>query len=188
MDHDAALEYSQSLAQIGDGWWRQLVWATRQGIPNAMGMTVDEWRSAYYGHLHLPVVERREAVAELSAEGMTQREIGDVLGVSRSQVNRDLVPFGTTDEPVTERPDRALVPDGTTDEQEEDATGSDPEPWVVLEDALRSVGSLAKSYDAARIAAAVPARRRAATAKRLRGIGTDLGRVALALERLEQST
>jgi hypothetical protein len=89
LDEASALEYSQSLAQIGDGWWRQMVWAARQGIPAAMGMTVDEWRSTYYGHLHLPAPERREAVAELAAEGMKNTEIADVLGVDRTTVGRD---------------------------------------------------------------------------------------------------
>jgi hypothetical protein len=194
MDHDAALDYSQSLAQIGDGWWRQLVWAARQGIPEAMGMTVEEWRQTYYGHLHLPTMERREAIAELAAEGMTQREVAAVLGVGVGTVNRDLdVPDGTTNSGIADGRETDDVPDGTDDDPAispptlEMETPTDDKPWVALKEVVDSIGLLAKSYDATRIAAAVPARRRAATARRLRSIGTDLGRVAVALERMESS-
>jgi len=114
MDEASALEYSQSLAQIGDGWWRQMVWAARQGIPAAMGMTVDEWRSTYYGHLHLPAPERREAVAELAAEGMKNTEIADVLGVGEATVRRDRKPSPDGEgEPSVRVPDEAWAsPDG----------------------------------------------------------------------------
>lgn len=38
-----AEEYTSSLAQIHAGSWRQILWADRQGIPEALGMTTEAW-------------------------------------------------------------------------------------------------------------------------------------------------
>lgn len=48
---DAAREYSEALGMIGAGWWRQVAWAHRQGIPGALGMTTREWVAAFVGGL-----------------------------------------------------------------------------------------------------------------------------------------
>lgn len=85
-----AREYSESIGQIGDGWWRQIAWARKHGIPEALGMTTREWAEKYHGYLKIPVAERREAVAELAADGMSQREIADVIGVNQATVCNDL--------------------------------------------------------------------------------------------------
>lgn len=85
-----AEEYSQSLAQIGEGWWRQIAWAFRQGMHEALGMSRREWAEKYHGYFRMPIEERREAVAELASEGMSQPEIADTLGVGLATVNRDL--------------------------------------------------------------------------------------------------
>jgi hypothetical protein len=60
-------------------------------------------------------------------------------------------------------------------------------PWATLQSVVDSIGSLATTYDTTTIATAVPARRRAATAKRLRNLGRDLGRVAVALEQMQRA-
>ena len=49
------------------------------------------------GYVRLSIEERREAVAELAAEGMTQREIAGVLGVSQKTVDRDMDASETND-------------------------------------------------------------------------------------------
>jgi DNA modification methylase len=85
-----AEEYSQSLAQIGEGWWRQIAWAFRQGIPEALGMSRREWAVKYHGYFKLEIPERQEAVKELAAEGMSQPAIADTLGVSLGTVNSDI--------------------------------------------------------------------------------------------------
>jgi hypothetical protein len=36
------------------------------------------------------VIKRREAVLELTADGMSQRQVGEVLGVDESQIRRDI--------------------------------------------------------------------------------------------------
>jgi hypothetical protein len=55
--------------------------------------------------------------------------------------------------------------------------------WDDLREVIRLVGRLAAQYDATTLAIAVPARKRSATARKLRSLGTDLGRVAMMLER-----
>jgi len=187
MKVEAAREYSESLGMIGAGTLRQVAWAQQQGIPKALGMDLRTWIETFVGGwVRLTIEDRREVVLELTAPvedggmGLSQREAADVLGVTNATVSRDRAVTNVTDDDATERGAVTNV----TEQQEEPI---EDEPWIALKQAVDSVGSLAKSYDAARIAAAVPARRRAATAKRLRSIGTDLGRVALALERMETS-
>jgi hypothetical protein len=90
MDRADAEEYSESLGQIGAGWWRQIAWAHRQKIPEALGLSRREWVETYHGYLKMPVEQRREAVAQLVAEGFSQREVADTLGVDDRTVGRDL--------------------------------------------------------------------------------------------------
>jgi hypothetical protein len=93
MTPDEAEEYTQSLGQITGGLWRQIAWAEQQGIPAALGLNLRQWvGDRLGGYVRLEVPERREAVAELAEEGMSQRGIADVVGVSPSTVNHDLKP------------------------------------------------------------------------------------------------
>ena len=92
-----AEEYTQSLGQVVGGAWRQIAWASRMGIPDALGLSTQDWvEQRLGGYVRLSVSERREAVRELTAspeqggEGMTQREAAGVLGVDPSTVNDDL--------------------------------------------------------------------------------------------------
>jgi predicted transcriptional regulator len=90
MDKHAAEEYSQSIGQIGNGFMRQVMWAREQGVPETLGMTIAEWVTKYVGYPKLPIPERREAVAQLTAEGYSRRETGEILGVTHTTVERDL--------------------------------------------------------------------------------------------------
>ena len=83
MTPEAAREYSESLGKIGSGWWRQIAWAHKQGIPGALGLTRREWAEKYHKYLKIAPTDRRGAIAELTEQGMSQREIADTLGVSR---------------------------------------------------------------------------------------------------------
>ena len=86
-------------------------------------MSLEEWTERRLGgYVRMSIPERREAVAELAAEGLAQREIAGVLGVGVGTVNRDLsdddVPDGTEDHAVTriQAPQPPSdVPDGTED-------------------------------------------------------------------------
>jgi hypothetical protein len=104
-----AEEYSQSLAQIGEGWWRQIAWAFRQGIPEALGMSRREWAVKYHGYFKLEVEERQEAVKELAAEGMNQPQIADALGVNQATVSRDLRDEPEPDMQMHSNSDESLV-------------------------------------------------------------------------------
>lgn len=149
-----AEEYSQSLAQIGEGWWRQLAWAFRQGIPEALGMSRREWAVKYHGYFKLEIPERREAVAELSNEGMNNSQIADTLGVGEATVRRDLNGDSPSDEslqesametqvdgspaadesPDDELADELLWTESTEQPAEGQAVEPDPEPVTQLND------------------------------------------------------
>ena len=63
-----AEEYTQSLGQIVGGSWRQIAWASRLGIPEALGLSTEDWvQQRLGGYVRLSVSERREAVKELTA-------------------------------------------------------------------------------------------------------------------------
>jgi hypothetical protein len=90
MNADDAEDFTQSLGLISGGLWRQIAWADRQGIPAALGFpNTREWVGQRLGYQKLEPAERREAVAELTDEGMSQRKIADVIGVGQSTVDRD---------------------------------------------------------------------------------------------------
>ena len=94
MSPEDAEEFTQSVEMIQRGSWQQIAWAARQGIPAALGMTTRDWvEQRIGGYARLAIPERREAVAELTAEGMTQREVADVLGVSKTTIVDDLGRF-----------------------------------------------------------------------------------------------
>ncbi len=86
---DDAEEYTQALEQVVSGGWRQIRLGQRLGVPQALGLSVPDWAKRIGGYLHLSIPERREAVKELTDEGLSQREIGEVLGVDHKTVHRD---------------------------------------------------------------------------------------------------
>ena len=90
MNETDAQEYTESLAQIFAGSWRQIVWAKQQGIPKALGLTTEEWvRKHLGGYVRLSIEERRGAVEELVADGMSNVAISDALGVDEKTIRRD---------------------------------------------------------------------------------------------------
>lgn len=95
MNKEDAEEYTQSLAQICAGSWRQIAWAHKQGIPRALNLTTNEWvRQRLGGYIRLSIEERREAVEELTAanaadEKLSNYEVADIVGVDEATVRRD---------------------------------------------------------------------------------------------------
>lgn len=64
----------------------------------------DTWAGyiASFGQLRLPRADRQAAVLELRQEGLSQRAIGEALGVTPMTVSRDLAPVtNVTPEPIT---------------------------------------------------------------------------------------
>jgi len=43
MNRDDAEEFTQSLGKIIGGGWRQIAWADRMGIPEALGLSTQDW-------------------------------------------------------------------------------------------------------------------------------------------------
>jgi len=73
---EQAEEYTQSLGQIFAGSYRQVLWAKQQGIPQALGLSVEEWVNGRLGgYVKMQIEERREAVRNLTEEGLSAREI-----------------------------------------------------------------------------------------------------------------
>ena len=97
MTVDQAEEYTAALGQSLGGQWRQVRLAVELGVPQLLGMSTEEWvRLRLGGYIKLSIGERREAIAELRGEGLSQRAIADVVGVGVATVNRDVrVPDGT---------------------------------------------------------------------------------------------
>jgi hypothetical protein len=88
MERVHAEEFTQSLQQIGEGWYRQVALGFRLGIPEALGLGRREWADRF-GHTLRSVEQRREAVAELSADGFSNRAIADALGVHHDTIDKD---------------------------------------------------------------------------------------------------
>lgn len=115
-----AEEYTLALAQVGAGWWRQRALGIRLGVPRALGLSIEDWSERLGGYVRMAIPERREAAAELVAEGFTQRETAAILGISQPTVNRDLAPDSDESEPIAEalpdlpkEPTRDLAPDSS---------------------------------------------------------------------------
>jgi hypothetical protein len=85
-----AQELSEALGQVGQGGWRTIARLIDMGVPEALGMGGREWAERYHGYLKMPLAERREAVAELTEQGKSTREVADVLGIGHATVARDV--------------------------------------------------------------------------------------------------
>jgi hypothetical protein len=135
MTRAEAKEYSESLGQIHGGGWRQIAWARRMGVPEALGLTFEDWVQEFIGgHVRLSIGDRREAVKELTADGLSQREVGEVLGVHQATVAEDLhaggkppaaddslEKNGQTKETAGGKPPRPPIPKGSKTPHEEAA-------------------------------------------------------------------
>ena len=108
-----AEEYTQAAGQVFAGGWRFRALAWRLGVPQALGMSLEDWTEKRLGgYVRLSIPERREAVAELASEGMTQPEIAEVLGVNQGTVSRDLNPRPRPDMQM-----HTLEPEGVEESQ-----------------------------------------------------------------------
>ena len=91
MQKEDAEEYTLSLGQIVAGSWRQIALAKRLGVPQALGLSIEEWvNDRLGGYVRRSVGERREIVANATAEGHSAHEIAEFIGVSHDTVSRDV--------------------------------------------------------------------------------------------------
>jgi phage N-6-adenine-methyltransferase len=85
-----AEEYTEALGQITAGAWRQIALASRLGVPEALGLSTRDWvEQRLGGYVRLQLPERREAVKELTNDGLAKPEIAEVLGVDERTIQRD---------------------------------------------------------------------------------------------------
>lgn len=130
----------------------------------------------------------------LEESNWSNRQIAAVAGVSHQTVGRELVQM----DQLPQRPAETLGADGKyrparvirevpaqVIEPEEDAPIARPDLWPDLERVMDAIEVLSEC-DAAQVATTVPDRRRLTTAKRLRKLGTYLGRIAWTLEQSEE--
>jgi hypothetical protein len=117
MNKQDAEEYTRSLSQIFAGSWQQIAWAQGQKIPQALGLTTEQWvKERLGGYVRMAIADRREAVLVLTAEGMSTRQVGEVLGVTHTTVENDLggknLPKPPSKEPKTGKklPDKQEPP------------------------------------------------------------------------------
>ena len=109
MNRSDAEEYTQALGQIGGGLWRQILWAAKQGVPQALNLSLRQWvDDRLGGYVKMAVDERREVVKELAPD-LSQQEIADVLGVTQPTISGDLAAINIYNEDAeAERPDDRL--------------------------------------------------------------------------------
>jgi hypothetical protein len=149
-----AEEYTQALGQVVAGGWRQVALGERLGVPKALGLSTRDWvQDRLGGYVRLSIPERREAVAELTEEGMSTREIGAVLGVDKQTVQRDRAPVSDeTPEPLAE-PEPQVEPEP----EPEPVSDETPEPrepnpavteWVESSQAIKDAAYLHEFWKA----------------------------------------
>jgi N6-adenosine-specific RNA methylase IME4 len=91
MRPEDAEEYTQSIGQIVSGSWRQIALAKSLGVPKALGLTVEEWvKDRLGGYVRMSLAERREAVKNLTADGLSTREAAEIIGMSHVTVADDV--------------------------------------------------------------------------------------------------
>ena len=82
--------FTAALGNVLNGGWRLIWWAHRNGIPAALGVTTREWVDEHLGgYIRLSIEERREAIAELAEDDLSNRQIADILGVDEGTVRKD---------------------------------------------------------------------------------------------------
>lgn len=91
MKKEDAEEFTQALGQVVAGSYRQIALAKNLGVPKALGLSLEQWvQTRLGGYVRLSIPERREAVKELTSNGMSQREVAEVLGVDHKTIHHDL--------------------------------------------------------------------------------------------------
>jgi hypothetical protein len=131
MNTDDAEEYTQALGQIVAGSWRQVALAKRLGVPDALGLTVEEWvQNRLGGYIRMSIPERREAVQELIANGHSNVAVGKILGVDESTVRDDRT--SGNPESATKKPNKI------NDAEDDDSENSDPDEMQAKPKSVRS--------------------------------------------------
>jgi len=129
-DADAE-EYTQALGQVVAGGWRQVALGERLGVPDALGLSTRDWvEDRLGGYIRMAIPERRAAVAELTAEGMSNVAVAAVLGVDEGTIRNDRK--GSSESSESSEPTPADVGDtaavSSESSEPETAPQTEPEP------------------------------------------------------------
>lgn len=97
MTAEEAEDFTQALGSVLTGGYRFVFQGWRLGVPQALGLEVQEWvETRLGGYIKMAEKDRQKAIAELQAERttngekrMSTRELAGVLGVSHQTVKRD---------------------------------------------------------------------------------------------------
>jgi transcriptional regulator with XRE-family HTH domain len=85
-----AEEFTRGLGETVAGSWRLINLARKMGVPQALGLTLEQWVDERLGgYIKLSDPEFHAAVLELRKEGLSQRQIAQVTGVSRETVRTE---------------------------------------------------------------------------------------------------
>lgn len=135
MNPTDAEEYTQALGQVASGAWRQVALGHRLGVPQALGLTTEQWvESRLGGYQRLTITDRREAVVELTSPveeggmGLSGRQTAAVLGVHSSTIDSDRRAGNPAE----------LAPSNGSDQAKALPTAGNPAPahdpdWVALQ-------------------------------------------------------
>jgi len=110
-------------------------------------MTTQDWvRVRLGGYVRMGVDERRETVAEMAEDGLSQREIAGVVGVARSTVDRDIDgPNGPPDEDISRSDAPFRVGDGPNGPPEPDDRFVGYDPPLKQEVIIRDMAEAAET-------------------------------------------
>jgi hypothetical protein len=119
MNQQDAEEFTQSLGQIGGGWWRQVALARRLGVPKALGLETEQWvKDRLGGYVKMAGEERLKAIDELKKDGHSNVAIAEVIGVDEKTV-RNLT--SENSEPTKKKRKKNKGTEGGTSENSEPA-------------------------------------------------------------------
>lgn len=95
-----AEQLTQGAAKVFGGQYQQLAVLRSRGVHKLLGF--DDFSEYVHkrigGYVRMSIEERRQAVKELANDGLSQREVAEVIGVSQSTVQRDLDSYESPDE------------------------------------------------------------------------------------------
>lgn len=134
-----AEEYTQALGQVVAGGWRQIALGQRLGVPKALGLTVEQWvQQRLGGYVKYSIAERRQAVAELKADGENNTAIAAMTGVDEGTIRNDLKAMSENSETLTDEARNASAKANQSDDSSENSGPLDTITGLVADDTLRA--------------------------------------------------
>jgi N6-adenosine-specific RNA methylase IME4 len=152
MTPEEAEAFTLGIGHVVGGTAELIAFAQRNGVAEALGLTLPEWVDQRLGgYVKLAAEERRVMVARFRDDGLTQREIVDVLGVGKGTVWRDLsAPNGASEDGGEGQEAETSAPNGASDAEDpaDQATLADvAAEYGTTPDTIRQLAALAGARD-----------------------------------------